>query len=120
MTRQEKKFFKKIALRTQREIWQTQFNIAIVDNLVLGFSKERLKLLKEKEAMWTAKDGDGKGCGLDKKQTYDALKKLKSDILKEENTIKGTNLRKENYLEEIRVRKGKLDFLRDYIAGKYE
>ena len=109
----EKRYWKKLFNKVQQEIYQERFNIAIVENLVKGFSVERLKHLKDKEAKWTAKRE------FDKKKVYDALKELKSNITKEENMIKGADLRNEQSMEGIRVRNGKLKFIKELLDGKY-
>lgn len=110
-----RRYLKRLYNKVQREIYQAQFNVSIINNLVLGFSKERLRLLKQKEAEWTAKDENITS----KKDKADALLKMRDDVKREENAIKGAEMRKEESVEGIKVRMGKLEFIKDTLKGKY-
>ena len=113
-----RRYLKRLYNKVEKETYQDMFNIAIVENLVKGFSVERLRLLKEKEAKWTAKDEEKGGPGA--KKVYDAMKELRDNITREENLIKGADNRVAESQEGVKVRSGKLKFIKEYLDGRFE
>ena len=113
MEKARKKYLKWLKRKTQKEIYEAEFNIAVVTNLVLEFSYQRLKLLKKKLAEWEAKDPKREG----KKKIYDALKEFKDNIKMEENGIVGSQGRIKENKEKIRVLRGKDQFIDRYMKS---
>lgn len=110
----EKIYLNALKNQTMAELYNFEFSYSIANTLVIPFSEERLSLLKEKQVELEAKD-----TGLDPKKIYDAKQQLEKDIKKEEEILAITKQRIENYKEEIRVRRGKLEFIEKYSKGMY-
>ena len=114
MRGKQKKFFIKKAWEAQEKIWNYNFNAELIEDLVLGFSRERLKHLEEKMVKFETQDPK---LIKDKKKNYAAEMKLKDEIKLEQEGIKEHKARKHNSLSAAKAQRGRLMFVLRYIKN---